>query len=411
MGGSDGNRRTRWVGLVRLSIARVRAQASRYTPGLTVPTIVIVALTVSNLVLVTGVALALADTDPTADDADVRIVASGGDAQSSVAGAEGVRLGAAHDRTAPIADREGVTHATPALSEPVLVTAPESDRAEYVTVVGVVPGPEATTVSGLSTEHLEPGDPHYADGAYDGPRAGEIVLSTAAADALGVDDGETVALESAADGTTQSHEVTAVEPAAEDEAVALVHLSELQALTGADGEDLADRILVWGDEDAAQAAGEEAYPNATVETDGVALESLFADDLALVTSVLALLTGIVLCSLFVATTVGLSVDSDRRALAVLAALGFSSRSRLAIVAVATVTTALVGALLGTALGFAGIVVVNAVATATFAPGAVAVSDPVLVPYALVVTVVSVLVALPYPLAIAARTDVLAEVER
>ncbi|MFC4438645.1 MULTISPECIES: FtsX-like permease family protein [Natrialbaceae] len=409
-----GNRFTRWRGLLTVALASVRTRAKTSAKGQTLATICIVALTVANLLLVTGIALALAD-DPVDHDADLRVVPGDGDIHSSVTGVEGSRLGESHDRAATIAERDGVTHATPVLAEPLRVANPDSDRSEYILVVGIVPGSESTSVAGLPTDALEPGDPHHADGTYDGSPTGEIVLSTAAADSLEADADDSLTLESEAGDLETQYTVTAVEDAERGETespVALVHLSELQSLTGADEGGLADRVLVWGEDDAAQAGAAAAYPNAAAETDGTAdIRALFGDRLALATSALALVVALSICSLLVATTAGLAVEADRQTLATLAAVGFPTGSRLVVVAVTTLTTAGLGALLGLVLGVAGIAATNAAATATVAPEAVATVHPLFVPYAFGVALLSTLVALPYPLALAARTDILAEVSR
>ncbi|WP_306052063.1 FtsX-like permease family protein [Natronococcus wangiae] len=411
---ATGSRFARWRGLLAVALASVRTQtvAAR---GRTLATICIVALIVANLLLVTGVALALADDDPVDHDADLRIVPDDNDVHSSVTGVEGTRLGESHDRAATIAEREGITHATPMLAEPLKVENPESGRSEYILVVGIVPGEEPMTAAGLPTDSLEPGDAHYADGAYDGSPTGEIVLSTAAADSLEADADGALVLDSENGELETQYTVTAIEDAEGSETetpVALVHLSELQSLTGADEGGLADRVLVWGDADAAQAGAGEAYPNAAVVTDGSpTVHSLFDDRLALVTSVLALLVATTTCSLLVAITAGLQVEADRQMLATLGTVGFPTGSRLVVVAATTLITAAVGAALGLGLGVGGIVTTNAIATATVAPESVAVVHSLFVPYAFLVALLSTLLALPYPLLLAARTEILTEVGR
>lgn len=427
-------RRTRWVGLVGLSITRLWKRTVRTRSGRLATTIGAVAATIALLVIVTGIALALADGGvATQDDADVRITAENERTLSSVDGVEGPRLGTANERAETIRSQDGVDHASPVLVEPVRVEAADGES-RTVLLVGVVPDEdgESRTVAGLPTAGLEPGDSHYADGSYDGPRRDEIVLSRAAADRLGATTDDELAISSVrtADGDGNENQnqneneepptvsVAAVERADgnEDEGapVAIVHLSELQSLAGSDDGELADRILVWseGDPGAAESAAQDAYPDAATESTGANDPSaLFTDGLAFATSVLALIVGVAICASFVATTMGMTVNEDRRTLAVLGAVGFPTGSRLVVVALSTALTTLCGALIGTALGIVGIRVVNAVAAATVASGSVAAVHPLFVPYALAVALVSGLVATPYPLAVAARTTILAEVER
>lgn len=404
----------RWRGLLGLALSRVRRQMTS-ARGQIIATVLIVALTIATLLLATGVALALAEDHALDHDADVQVLPGESDMQSSVAGVEDPRLGASNERATLISERDGVTHATPVLTEPIRVEASENDRADHLLIIGIVPGPESAIVAGLPTDALEPGDPHYAEGAYDGPRAAEIVLSASAAETLDVSTGESLTLESEHTSHDSDVSVTAIEERERGDTempVALVHLSDLQSLTGASEHELADQVLVWGNQETIQAGADDAYPNATIETDGATeFRSLFDDTLALVTSVLSLLVTITICSLFVATTAGLTVEADRQTLATLGAVGFPVRSRLVVVAVTTIVLTSCGAVVGISLGTGGIVAVNAIATATVAPGSVATIHPLFVPYAFAVALLSALLALPYPLALAARTDILGEVGR
>ncbi|OLZ40008.1 hypothetical protein A6E15_02995 [Natrinema saccharevitans] len=415
----DGScRRTRWRGLVGLTVTRWWQRATRTTGGRIASTIATVALTVAFLLVVTGVALALADGGTASDDdAAVQITAEDGSTLSTVDGVEGPRLGASNDRARELRSASGVDHASPVLVETVRL---ESDAGEPrpVRVVGVVPDGESRTVAGLPTAPLEAGDPHYADGSYDGPRAGGIVLSPTAADRLEASEGDEVAVsmpgrdQANASGAVPTVTVAAVADGGDGGApVAIVHLSELQSLSGADDGQLADRVLVWGEPAAASAAGD-AYPDASVTVAGSAdPAALFDDGLAFAASAVALLVGLTICASFVATTAGMAVDEDRRTLAVLESVGVPVGGRLAVVAVSTGLTTLVGALAGVAFGAAGIAGVNAVAGATVAPGAVAQFHPLFVPYGIAVALLAGLVAVPYPLAVAARTSVLEEVGR
>lgn len=413
--GGDSRRRTRWSGIVGLTITRWWQRATRTTAARIVSTVAAVALTIALLVVVTGIAMALADGGVTTeDDADVRITPEES-AQSSVDGVEGPRLGATNERAATIRSRDGVDHATPMLVETVQLESSDG-RPQTVRLVGIVPDNESRTVASLPTAELEPGDPHYANGSYDGPRAGGIVLSQTAAEQLDASVGDEVTVSMGASGgpSTPAPSVTVV-AVADDEVgapIGLVHLSELQSLSGADDGELADRILIWGDSGAARSAATDAYPRAAIDVAGKPDPSaLFADGLAFATSVIALLVGVTICASFVATTMGMTVDEDRRTLAVLESVGFPTHSRLAVVAVSTGVTTLVGSIVGICLGAVGIVAVNAVAGATVAPGAVAHFHPLFVPYAIAVALLAGLIAVPYPLTVAARTSVLEEVGR
>jgi putative ABC transport system permease protein len=408
MADDRGCRRSRWAGIAGLSAVRLWTRTVRTRSGRLVATVAAVALTIALLLVVTGIALGLADGGiATQDDADVRVAPEDERTLSAVDGIESPRLGEANERAETIRSQDGVDHASPVLVEQVRLES-ESGEERTVLLVGVVPDDESRTVAGLSTGALESGE------------GSEVVLSSTAADDLGAETGEEVALSSVRTDPSSnegppSTPVAAVEESAggnADTPVALVHLEELQSLSGADGGEMADRVLVWGETESAETAAADAYPDAAVEsTDPRDPSALFDDGLAFATSVIALIVGVAICASFVATTMGMTVNEDRRTLAVLAAVGFPTHSRLLVVALSTALTTLAGAVLGIGLGVVGIHAVNAVAGATVASGAVAAMHPAFVPYALGVALLSGLIATPYPLAVAARTTILAEVER
>jgi len=88
--GVETRRRTRWSGLVGVTLARWRQRATGTTAGRIASTVGAVALTIAFLLVVTGIALALADGGATSrDDADVRITPTEGSTLSSVDGVEG----------------------------------------------------------------------------------------------------------------------------------------------------------------------------------------------------------------------------------------------------------------------------------------------------------------------------------
>ncbi|ADB60105.1 protein of unknown function DUF214 [Haloterrigena turkmenica DSM 5511] len=418
-GSTDRSALGRWLAIVRFAAGRIATQARR-TPRRTAVTVGLVALTIALLVIVTGISVALAG-DTAADDnaADLRVVPHEGGTFSPVVGVEGPRLSDVHDRTETIDDRDDVDYATPVLMEVVRARSPEGNGSVNVMAVGVVPRESSPPVGGVPTAALEPGDPHYANGSYDGPQTGDVVLSTSAADQLEASEDATLVVSSAGMNATNggTYEVAAVEDS--DTAslsnglpVVVLRLSELQTLTGAADGDLADQVLVGTESDAARDAIEETYPNATVESDTeTGLAALRDDDLALATSAITLVVGIGICTLFVTTATGLLVERERQTLAVLSAVGFPGRSRLAIVTVMTLTLTVVGAAVGIALGYAGVAITNWVATSTVTSSPIATTDPLFVPYALAVAVVAGLFALPYPLYLTRKTDVVAELRQ
>jgi len=406
--GQAGRRHTRWAGLVGFTVRRTWKRATATVTGRIVATIAAVTLTIAFLLVITGIALAVADSGVTAEtDADVTIAPESSGALSTVDGVEEPRFGDSTDRAETIESESGVDHVSPSLHETVRLDAGESEP-QTVLLVGVVPDDEPRTVAGLSTDELGATASDGTDSEHP-----SLVLSPAAAERLGVSVGDEVTVSTVReDGATLT--VAAVEGQAgtADEPVALVDQQTAQAIAGVDDDDLATQLLVWGDASEAESAATDAYPHATVDStaDGDP-STLFGDGLALATSLLALVVGVTICAAFVATTMGLTIEQDRRTLAVLEAIGFSVQSRLAVVVLTTGITTLAGAVGGLVLGVLGIITVNAIATTVLTTGPVATMTPLFVPYAIAVSLISGLVATPYPLAVAVRTSVIDEVGR
>ncbi|MFP9191196.1 FtsX-like permease family protein [Natrialbaceae archaeon A-CW1-1] len=414
----EGSRLARWLGVCGL-VASHLASHTRRAPGRTLATVALVAITIAVLLTVTGIAVSLADDSPASTGTAMYVTPEDGGTLSPVVDVKGPRLEGVHDRSEAIDAHPEVEYATPVLTEVVQVRTREATEPEVVLALGVVPRETPISIYGFSTAPLEPGDPYYADGDYDGPETGDVILSAATADRLDVAEGEQLLFRSMrTGGVSQSHVVTAIDnadgTAGLELPVIVLRLSELQSLTGTAEADRADHLLVEADptSPAVREVIETQYPDATIQTAGEVDEgALYDDDLALATSAIAALVGVVLCTLFIATAAAITVERDRQRLAILEALGFAGSLRLAVVALTTLALALAGALLGLALGAAGVALLNRIATETIAPDAVAVFLPVFVPYALGVALLAGLIALPYPVALARRTTALEELRR
>lgn len=405
----------RWLAVCSFGIGLLRSRFVGRGARQFVATVAVLALAITSMLVVTGIAIELGDDPAVESDADLRIVPHGGATLSSVIDVEGARLSAVHDRSARIAARDDVAGATPVLVDVVRMRAPGSDEPAYVLAIGVVPDPDAPTVVGLSTDGMEPGDPHYADGRYDGEYTGDVLLSGGAAEQLNATAGDELRVQrSGGFGVAESHAVVDVETAEGSVAagrglpIAVFRLGELQAITGANEGDLADQIAVSARGDGSDVDLASADSNATVvREEGAfgAADALRTDELAMALSVATLTIGLGVCVLVIATTMGIVVEGDRRTLAVLAVLGFHGRARLVVVAATVLGTTAIGATLGVLGGAIGVRVINAVARAFATPESIASIGAWAVPYAYAVAIVAGVLATPYPLAVANRTNV------
>jgi putative ABC transport system permease protein len=365
------------------------------------------------MVTVSGVALGLASQSAVqSDNVDYWITPEGGSLDTIAVSTDGPRLGDTHELAADLTSDDRITFVTPVLLQ--VVPVPSADGTQYILFIGVVPPADATpTIAGVPTAPLTPGDPYYNAGGYNGTWTGEAVINPALADVLNVTPGDTIAPRR----TDRNFSIVGVS----DEEfttgigttpVALVHLSELQAVTGVTAEDSADQLLVSTNTPGVRDRLGQVYPNSVVVTrSGIAAQQISTSSLPVAMAVAAFSISLIIGVLFTATMMGLEITADRRTLGTLTALGYSTRSLTLLVAAETVSLALVGGVLGVSLGAAGIVVINTLAEAVFGVGSLAVFRPALIGYGLGVAVIIGLLAAPYPVWLLRRTDPLAVIRR
>lgn len=395
----------RFLSIVGLGVRRVLGRA-RIAHQRVAVSVLGVALAVGLMVAVTGIALGLASqTVVQSEGVDYWVVPEDATVQSIAVSTGGVQLGDVHATAARLSADERVDYATPVLLELVPLRHAATGERVYVLAAGIVPR-GGGDVLGLSVDALTPGDPHYADGAYNGTWTGEVVLNDAASALTNASTGDSVAIDRAGwNRSLRVVNVTAGEAGTPIGTipVAVVHLSELQSLTGATAGDQADQILVSTTDPAVRESIEALYPRTSVVTrSGLNTQQLSSSELPLAVAVAALVAAVVVGVLFLTTLMGLEVSADRQQLATLAVIGFSGRSRSLLVAVETVVVSVLGGVVGLGIGVVGIVGVNEFGQAVLGVGTVAVVDPRIAAYALAVSVVIGLVGGIYPVLLSRR---------
>ncbi|WP_411964444.1 ABC transporter permease [Haloferax sp. YSMS24] len=408
-------RRHRLVGILGLAGRRVLGRLTTTSSKQVVLAVFGVALAVALMTTVSGIALGLgADTAIQSEGVDYWVVPEASTASSVAVSVGGPQLGATHSITDRLSADDRVDYATPVQTQLVELSPTTGSTAEYVLAAGIVPPDDPTTVVGLSTSALTPGDPHYANGAYDGPRTGELVVNDAGAELLGVSKGDTV---TASVGGSRAN-FTVVDVSESDLSsgvgpvpVALVHLSELQTMTGSTQGDLADQLLVSTNSPSVKSDIEALYPETTVVTQtGLAVRGTSTSSLPLAMAAVSLVVSILVGVLFVATMMGLEVTADRKNLAVLSAMGYRTASQTLLVVAETVIVATVGGVVGIVVGIGGISLTNAL-TQEFLGVRVALFDPILVVYSVVVAACIGLLSSAYPAWLTWRTPTLEAMSR
>jgi putative ABC transport system permease protein len=183
-------------------------------------------------------------------------------------------------------------------------------------------------------------------------------------------------------------------------------LAELQTITGVESGDQADQILVSTNDPSVRSDIERLYPGTdVVSRTGLAGRELSTSSLPLAMAVSSFLVALTVGVLFVATMMGLELTSNRRYIAMLGAVGFSTRSRSLVVFAETLSISVLGGVIGIGVGAGGIVALNR-ATRETVGVAVARFEPLLLGYGLGVAVLIGVLAAPYPVWLSRRLDTL-----
>jgi putative ABC transport system permease protein len=362
------------------------------------------------MVAVSGVSLGLASQSVIeSEGVDYWIVPEQAGVESIAVSTGGLQLGDVHATSADIESDSRVSYSTPVLLELLPIEDGNTGDRTYILAAGVVPQP-GVEIMGLPAGDLTPGDPYYDNGTYNGTWTGEVVMNDAASTVSNTSIGDSVTL--IRSSQNRSLRVTNVSTGGTQTGggtipVMVMHLSELQSLTGATNGDVADQLLVSTNDRSVRSALEGRYPGTTVVTrSGISAQSVSGSNLPLAVAVAAFISAVVVGVLFVTTLMGLEVSADRQQLGALAAIGLSSRSRSLLVATETVVISLIGGVVGIGVGIVGIMGVNRFGVAVFGVDAVAVFEPILGGYALAVTLLIGLVGAIYPVLLSRRTDVL-----
>ena len=361
-------------GTVGLAFTQLRRDRTR-----TVLVIVGIALAVLASTMLATVGLGIAETGERKFDQSGRdLWITGGPLRFDPGAVGGVRnqLQDAHRLEQRIAARDDVRTAAALSFQTVYVS---DDGREFETVVGTGAPAVAGAVQLTEGEGFTRGDPHYADGTYEGPMTREVVIDprTAALFDVGINDTLYVGGTLAA-ARENEFRVVGISPTFSNflgSPTVVLHLSELQAVTGTTGNDAATIVTV----DVADGASVESverdlqsqYPEYSVRTNREQLRSTLQRQAVVIASggslaVFASLAG-------AALTVNLLLSyvyQRRRELAALKAVGLSTRTLVGITVVQAVLLGLAGGVIGVGLTAVSIPLVNAVAGALVGFGSV-----------------------------------------
>lgn len=348
-----GDRFRRFFALISVSLRRTYVRATQTAPGRTWFSVGGVALAVGLMVIVTGIGVGIATQSTVySDNVDYWITPETDGSSSALVDTDSTQFGSVHPTAAQLSEDDRIEYASPILTQPIRVRT-GNGNAENVLAVGVIVRPQFSRVGGVTTDGLEYGDPYYETNEW----TGQVVLSAGAAELLSASEGDELQVTRPSSASNREFSVTTVDPgntSGSQFPIAVMQLSELQTITGADANDAADQIVVSSTDPNIGSMLSDIYPRSEVSTRaGLNTQAVFEEELPLALSVTAAIIAIVIGTLFVMTTTGLSVASDRGRLATLAAIGVSRRTRFRLLASEMLTITLIGGILGITLGWGG----------------------------------------------------------
>ncbi|WP_254840911.1 ABC transporter permease [Natronomonas marina] len=326
-----------------------------------------VALAVVTIVVLTGVgvsALSVGEAGVTRIDADLWATAGPSSFAPGAVGSVNNQLLDAHEVTREIEDHEDVAGARAVAFQTVYVG---EESGEYETIVGA-----GTTGNGSRFEIEEGrtfsgGDAHYANGSYDGPMSGEVLIDKRAAEQLDIEVGDEIHV----GGTLVAADENSFTVVGLTNDVArfigaptvVMHLSELQEVSGSTGVDPASTIIIQledgADDERVREELAASYPDLSIRTNSEQFEAILRSQSAIIASAVTLAALAVASGIAIVTNVfGLLVYHQRRQLAALKASGVSVSTLLVVTLVEGLVVGGIGAGIGLLLAAPSIEGIN-----------------------------------------------------
>ena len=385
----------RWSARLRVATSITVSQLRHHRLRLGLA-IIGVGLAVLSMTLLAGVGVGVLETgEQQFEDADRDLWVTAGETRLTSAGGGGFENSLTDSRSVAtdMSSHDGVRNAVPLAFETVYVGTDGSD--DFQTFIGTgVPG-SGSAVHVTEGEELS-GDPHYANGSYEGERTNEVLIDEETARALDVDVGDTINVGGSL-AAARNNEVTVVGISSTFERMlgaptVVMPLSELHQATGTTRTEPATFITITledgADPDAVQADLSETYPEYEIRSNQEQLEAVLQEQVLVLAAggalvVLALGAGIALTH----TLLTLVIFQQRAAFGALSAQGISSSLLIASVVGQGLSIGLIGGVLGLALTPPAVELLNRLAAAVVGFDGLVQTSPMILASALAVAIV------------------------
>ena len=283
------------------------------------------------------------------EQTDYWIMPKGSSAIDPVTNSEKTLLGNVHLRIDEIRSFPGVNSATPILTKVIYAA---KDEPKLVLGYGIIPD----SIS-LTENVLTKGDPYY----YGENHTREVTINPGLSKLLGVKKGENIYLGGSASSLKNStpFKIMAIvdSPELSSSPVAILHLSELQELTGNLKGDRANRIIVNGNDLSLKL--QSLFSEAMILSEAEYLaHNIFDDKRILATAMAVTLVSFILSMLFISSAMFISINEKQKEFAIMRAIGISDWSIMKLVVYESVFISISGALAGLLIGYTGRYILN-----------------------------------------------------
>lgn len=303
-------------------------------------------------------------------DVDYRIVPQDSSVTDIVSNSEKTMLGNVHKSVEIITSNPDITYATPVLNR--LIYASFSDKAPKVILgMGVIPGGTDTLIPG---HNLTYGDPNFISSAA----TGEALINEKTARLLGLKIGDSLKLGTSSTDLNTSFRVMGIITQTQYSLspVVVLHLSELQRLTGNLEGDRANYIIAEGSN--ANDYLKSLFPDSVVlGSSEYSVYSIVSDKKILATAIAVSAVSLFIAILFISSTMIMSINEKKQEFALMQAIGISWSSIAKMVLYESVFLSVLGAILGIVVSKIGQVLLNIIILRIFEVDLISVIDPVL----------------------------------
>ena len=337
-------------------------------------TVIAIGTAVSMMILLTSISLGLNQNTVNDNTIDYWVLPAGSIVTDPITGAGQTMLENVHSEIETLFLERNVQGASPVLNSVIYSRSNTDDEVNVVIARGVIPG--TIDVIPASVSGLTQGDPYF----YGGNRTKEAVINRQLADLSGLNIGDLLYINISVDALIDSEPFTIVNIFDKIEysgyPLVVVHLSELQQLSGNLENDQADHIIIKG-ENAGELL-ERLYPDHLILSGSqYTTHKIMSDQRILATAFTASLVSFIMGVLFIGTTMIMSVSEREGEMAVMSAIGISRSSIVRTVLYESLFLSLAGGITGIIFTFIGKMLLLSFVLKVFGFSVQSITDPIL----------------------------------